>query len=330
MKNFGTSQLDNELLNADRRSCLKIGSCGIGNEAIYLGTYFRDCFWYARWRDVSRVFKRVAMSRGGFTGKGVFGSIAYLVVQLRDGSEKACRFKYEDVVDQFLAELALKQPRVPRMSEAAEKRMAEARAKEEARYLRELSPEAKASLEKLRAEKASLEDVLPLCEKLANTAKQKRTIDRINPNYQVFAAVIAVMALVVGAFGVWSLINRMGYAIYCVIFGFAVLLMIVGTRILPLGRSNRNAATREYEEARAAVEEALAGKELTVPARYAHPFVYDRMIRFIREGRCKGCEEAYGVMVEDLKQMNSSVKVSQTEYDEIVKIKPMFLVRDYE
>jgi hypothetical protein len=35
-------------------------------------------------------------------------------------------------------------------------------------------------------------------------------------------------------------------------------------------------------------------------------------------------------MVEDLKKMNSSVKVSQTEYDEIVKIKPMFLVRDYE
>ncbi len=329
MKNFGTSELDKELLNADRRSCLKIGSCGIGNEAVYLGTYFLDCYWYARWHDVKRVFKRVAMSRGGFTGKGVFGSIAYLVVQLRDGSEKACRFKYEDVVDQFLAELAVKQPHIPRMSEAAEKRIAEARAKEEARYLKQLSPEGELSVAKLREERGVLEDMLPLCEKYAGAANQKRTIDRINPNYQIFAVVIAVMALIVGLFGVWSLINRMGNAVYFVIFGFAVLLMIIGSRILPLGRSNRNAANREYEEARDAVEAALSGRELSVPARYAHPFVFDRMIRVIREGRCTGVQEAFETVKNDLKALNSSVTVSQVEYDEVVKIKPLFLINDY-
>ena len=54
------------------------------------------------------------------------------------------------------------------------------------------------------------------------------------------------------------------------------------------------------------------------------------MIRFVREGRCKLCDEAYELMKEDLKAMNKSVTVTQREYDEIVKIKPMFLVCDYE
>ena len=329
MKNFGKSELDKELLSADRRSCLKIGSCGIGNEAVYLGSYFLDCYYYARWRDVSRVFKRVAMSRGGFTGKGIFGSMAYIVVELKDGSERACRFKYEEAADQFLAELALKRPEIPRMSRAAEKRMAEARAKEEARYLKVLSPEAEASVEKLKAERDVLEDRLPMCEKLAAAAKQKRVIERINPNYQTFAAVIAAAALIVGLFGVWALIKHLGYAVYCVVFGFAVLLIIAGSRILPLGRSNRKAAEREWQEALAAMEGSVEGCGLIVPARYAHPYVYDRMIRVIREGRCKSPEDAYRIMTEDLKKMDSSVRVNQTEYDEIVKIKPMFLVCDY-
>lgn len=330
MKNFGKSELDKELLNADRRSCLKIGSCGIGKEAVYLGSYFLDCRYYARWRDVSRVFKRVAMSRGGFTGKGIFGSMAYIVVELKDGSERACRVKYEDLADQFLAELALRQPQIPRMSRAAEKRMAEARAKEEARYLKVLSPEAQASVDRLKAEREALEERLPQCERLAAAAKQKRTIDRIDPNYQIFACVIAAAALIVGLFGVWSLINRMGYAVYCVVFGFAVLLIIAGSRILPLGRSNRKAAEREWQEALASMEGSIEGCGLMLPARYAHPYAYDRMIRVIREGRCKSPEDAYRIMTEDLKKMDSSVRVNQTEYDEIVKIKPMFLVCDYE
>lgn len=35
------------------------------------------------------------------------------------------------------------------------------------------------------------------------------------------------------------------------------------------------------------------------------------------------------VLKEDLKALNSSVVVEQEEYDEIVAIKPMFLVMDY-
>ena len=36
------------------------------------------------------------------------------------------------------------------------------------------------------------------------------------------------------------------------------------------------------------------------------------------------------VMKEDLRALNASVSVSQEEHDEVVEIKPMFLIRDYQ
>ena len=67
-----------------------------------------------------------------------------------------------------------------------------------------------------------------------------------------------------------------------------------------------------------------------LPARYAHPVVLDRMIRVLREGRAQNAEEALAVVKADLKALNADVQVSQEEYDEVVAIKPMFLVSDYE
>ena len=40
--------------------------------------------------------------------------------------------------------------------------------------------------------------------------------------------------------------------------------------------------------------------------------------------------EALAVLKNDLRALNSSVAVEQEEYDEVVTIKPMFLVRDYQ
>ena len=104
-KQIGRSSLSPDHLKADKSACKKIGPCGLGREAMYLNSFFIDRYYYVKYIDVARVFKRVAMSRGGFSGKGVFGSIPYLVVQLKNGSERACNFKYEDDVDRFLAEI---------------------------------------------------------------------------------------------------------------------------------------------------------------------------------------------------------------------------------
>ena len=53
------------------------------------------------------------------------------------------------------------------------------------------------------------------------------------------------------------------------------------------------------------------------------------MIRVIREGRAEDINAAWDIMKSDLKAINSDVTVSQTEYDEITAIKPMFLLCEY-
>ena len=70
--------------------------------------------------------------------------------------------------------------------------------------------------------------------------------------------------------------------------------------------------------------------EFPLPAHYAHPVVLKRMIDIIEEGRAENITEALNVLKEDLRALNSSVAVEQEEYDEIMAIKPMFLIRDYE
>jgi len=69
--------------------------------------------------------------------------------------------------------------------------------------------------------------------------------------------------------------------------------------------------------------------DFPVPAHYAHPIVLKRMQEILKEGRAKTIPEALQILKKDLKALNSDVVVEQEEYDEIVAIKPMFLVMDY-
>ena len=46
----------------------------------YLNSFYIDRRYYLPYGSITRVFKRVAMSSGGFSGKGVFASMAYLAV----------------------------------------------------------------------------------------------------------------------------------------------------------------------------------------------------------------------------------------------------------
>ena len=49
----------------------------------------------------------------------------------------------------------------------------------------------------------------------------------------------------------------------------------------------------------------------------------------LREGRAQSAKEALAVVKEDLKKLNADVQVEQEEYDEVVAIKPMFLLQEY-
>lgn len=53
------------------------------------------------------------MSKGGFTGKGAFGTLSYLVVVYENGKEKQCNFKHEEDVDRLLAYIEERFPQIP-------------------------------------------------------------------------------------------------------------------------------------------------------------------------------------------------------------------------
>ena len=82
---LGNTVLEAETAAADRKSCRRFGPCGVGEKALYLNDLLIDRHFYVGFGSVRRVFKRVAMSQGGFSGKGAFGSIPYLVAEQTGG-----------------------------------------------------------------------------------------------------------------------------------------------------------------------------------------------------------------------------------------------------
>ena len=326
----GPTPLEAAALAADRKACRRIGSCGVGEKAVYLGGFCMDRCYYAAYADISRIFKRVAMSKGGFTGKGIFGSIPYLVVQLRDGRERQCSFRSEDLVDQLLRAVAREHPDIPLHSEAAERRLREAEAAERARYLKELSPEAEAAVRELRAAQERLAERRELSDTLASAAKQKRVIDGVSPTYRYAAAAILLLAILAALLGAYLVFAERGDGAWLVLLGMAAIFAVISSRVLPTGRSNKRYAQRRWDAALAAMREELRDVPgFPVPPQYAHPIVLERMIRVLREGRAANVSEAYDTMKSDLKSLNASVTVTQKEHDEVVTVKPLFLVCGY-
>ncbi len=322
--------LPRQELIRDRKESLSIGPCAIGKKALYLsGPVFSRRF-YIPVSAVRRVFKRVAMSRGGFSGKGIFGSLSYLVVIYGDGREKQCSFKDERQVDAFLKQMEKRFPSIPRHSERSEAKLREAAAREETRYLKKLSPEAAAAKERLEKAEWFLKEHQSLCDTMARKAKQKRMAQFTNPYYRPLALLLTAAGAAAIAFGIWAFVEKRGFAIYFVLFGFAAILLLAASRVSPTRAKNKDEAEREWREAEQRLASVLPKEGFPLPARYAHPYTVTRMIRIIREGRAENEEQAFEVLKEDLRAMNASVQVDQRDYDEVIVIKPMFLACDYQ
>ena len=277
-----------------------------------------------------RVFKRVAMSKGGFTGKGAFGSIPYLVVEHDDGAQKQCNFKHEADVDNLLAYLAKICPDLPLQSQKVERHMAQQQAQEARRYLKELTPQAQSEKERLEQARAFLEDHTNLTRRLSQAAKAKRVNDRSNPSYKWVALAIVIAGVAALVYGIITMARgTSSLGIYFALFGFAAVFLFSGAHVLPTARNNKTALSREWEQAQADLA-AVLPKDFPLPARYAHPVVLTRMIRVLREGRAQTADQALEVVKQDLKALTADVQVEQWEYDEVVAIKPMFLLSDYQ
>ena len=327
---IGSRKLTPEVLAADRKSSRKFGPCGVGKEALYMGTNYIDRCFYIPWREVKRVFKRVAMSQGAYTGKGAFGALAYLVVQFGNGKEKQSRFRHEADVDRLLAVVEKEHPGIPTHSAKAERKLADAESQEAKRYLKELTPEAEEAVHELTQAKVYLEERPSLSNVLAAAAKQKRIVDNIKPSYRIAGVVIAVVSVLAVIYGVYALYMRRTAATYFLLGGAALFFFALSANMLPNRWNSKKRGQEDWDTALNDMREYLSEKpDFPVPAQYAHPIVLERMIRTLREGKAKTTAQAYTTMKKELKALNNTVKVSQSEYDEVVKIKPLFLVCDY-
>ena len=326
---LGETAIEKEILAADQKSCKRFGPCGVGKEALYLNSYFIDRRFYVALSSVRRVFKRVAMSQGGFSGKGAFGSIPYLVVQYDGGKEKQCTFKHEEDVDALLAYLEKVHPEIPRLSVGGEKRMQEKAKQEAARYLDELTPQAQSARETLEKAEKFLDGYPEMTKKLASAAKAKRINEHTNPAYRWVALAIVLAGAAALVYGIISWRRGGDFGVYFALFGFAAVFFFSGAHVLPTAKNNRHAVERTWEQALKAMENVLPEK-FPLPARYAHPIVAKRMVRILREGRAQSVDEALDVLKADLKALTADVQVDQEEHDEVVVIKPLFLVSDYQ
>lgn len=331
---LGMAKLDRLELEQDKKACRKIGPCGVGKKALYLNSFYIDRRYYLPYGSISRVFKRVAMSSGGFTGKGMFASMAYLVVEYDGGKQKQCNFKDERDVDKLLEVLAKEQPQIPRLSEAGEQALQKKEAEKAARKLPELTDEAKHSVTVLRKAKEYLEEKPELAEELSAAERRKRAQLQSKPVYRYVALAIFVFGIVSAAYGLYAVTNHVGnYGIYFALFGFAAIFLFSSYNMLPTARNNNNAIMKRADKAEAAMAEYVKhypNGAFPVPSCYAHPIVLKQMTDAIEEGRAVTVPEALDAVEKRLQALNADVQVEQEEYDEVVVIKAMFLNHDYQ
>ena len=307
---LGMAKLDPQELEADKKACRKIGPCGVGKKALYLNSFYIDRRYYLPYGSITRVFKRVAMSSGGFSGKGVFASMAYLVVEYDGGKQKQCNFKDERDVDALLAVLAKEQPQLHLLSAAGEQALQKKAAEKAARKLPELSAELSAAQRRKRAQLQS------------------------KPVYRYVALAIFVLGVAAAAYGLYSVFSHTGsYGVYFALFGFAAIFLFSSYNMLPTAHNNNSAIMKRAEKAEAAMAEYVKHYPygaFPVKSWYAHPIVLKQMMDAVEEGRAVTVPEALEAVKARLKSLNADVEVEQEEYDEVVVIKALFLNHDYQ
>ena len=328
---LSAGRIDDASLAEDKKTCRKIGPCGIGRHALYLNSFFVDRRYYVPLSMVTRVYKRVAMSKGGFSGKGIFATLSYLVVEF-DGGQKVCNFKYEQQVDEFLSVIRAEHPSIPCVSAAAEQRIAEekARREEEERNRPPMSAQAEKTVQALDNAIDYLERRPELAERLSAAAKRRRNFQCTNGSYCWAAMAITLLGFAALAYGIVSFVRHGSFSIYFTLFGLAAIFTFAGFSVLPTARNNNAAVLRGDKQARAQMQNYIDRfPAFPLPARYAHPIVLRRMQQAIAEGHALNVMEALEVVKADLQTMNADMQVSQEEYAEISTIKPLFLNADY-
>jgi hypothetical protein len=328
---LGDARFTREELVQDKKNCRKFGPCGVGSGAIYLNSFYIERRYYLPLASVTRVFKRIAMSEGGFTGRGMFATLPYLVVEYDNGRQKQCIFKQEEQIDQLLSYLKKTHPEISIYSAQAEQKLLEKQRRIEQKKQRVVSRKAAADIAELEQCCDYLDQNADLSAALSTSARQMRVYERSNPAYKWVALFIVLMGAVSVVYGIYALASHAGFAMYFLLFGLAAIFLFSGAHVLPTAKNNRTYIENRLRQSIEKMEEYISAyPDFPVPACYAHPIVLRRMSEILADGRADSIPESLGVLKQDLKALNSSVAVEQEEYDEVTTIKPMFLVMDYQ
>ena len=100
-KALSEKTLSPEILRPDRVTGTHYEDFGLGDKALYVGMYGFGRVGYIPFSAITRVYKRLGVTKGFFEQGKIYGTLCYLVV-CYDGKEKAYRFTHEENLDALL------------------------------------------------------------------------------------------------------------------------------------------------------------------------------------------------------------------------------------
>ena len=94
-KALSVQTLPPEVLRPDKVCCTHYEDFGLGDEALYVGMFGLNRIGYIPLSAITRVYKRLGVTKGFFEQGKIYGTLCYLVI-CYDGKQKVCRFTHEE------------------------------------------------------------------------------------------------------------------------------------------------------------------------------------------------------------------------------------------
>lgn len=314
-----SGKLSRSELIEDKNTMVRIGLMGIGRHALYAGLR------YIPYEDVARVYKRIAMTEGGFSHRGAFMSICYIVIELKNGKSCKLRFPEEEEADMFLSHIAEKAPYIKRMSQAAEMRVAAREEDERRKKAVILDEQAVSLIREMERQKSFLEERPDLSSALSSATRRRWVYNLSRRTLKWLAismSMIAVAVIIVG----YQMVTA-GFSSLPVFLFILFLFLFAAAAVYPAARESLSRIEADMDKAEENMRRYVSTYDgFMLDAAHAHPAVFSRLIRILKEKRASGFNEAYSIMQKEIIEIDRNTQVSKEEYDEIVAVKPLFRV----
>lgn len=100
-KALSEATLPPKILRTDKEQCIRCEDFGLGEKALYIGMYGLSRIGYIPLSAITRVYKRLGVTKGFFEEGKIYGTLCYLVI-CYDGKQRVCRFTHEENLNALL------------------------------------------------------------------------------------------------------------------------------------------------------------------------------------------------------------------------------------